>query len=76
MSRDPAQSSLEHDLRGALSAVQMNLQTLDALETAEAGLTPEKRLAIIRRAMSALTEAVSLAERLGADVSGSPADPG
>lgn len=67
MSRDGTQRSLQHDLRGALSAVQMNLQTLAALEAGETDLTPEKRLAIVRRAQSALAEAVKLTDRLTAE---------
>jgi hypothetical protein len=63
MSSDGSHRSLQHDLRGALSAVQMNLQTLEALEEGEADVTPEKRLAIVRRAMEALAEAVELADR-------------
>lgn len=67
MSRDGTHRSLHHDLRGALSAVQMNLQTLEALEASEADLTPEKRLVIVRRAVAALTEAIELADRLRAE---------
>lgn len=67
MSRDGTLRSLPHDLRGALSAVQMNLQTLEALETGQAEVTPEKRLAVIRRAMVALAEAVELSGRLRAE---------
>lgn len=71
MNRHRTLRSLQHDLRGALSAVQMNLQTLEALEAGEADVTPEKRLAIVRRAASALEEAVELADRLKAESSGS-----
>ena len=74
MSRDRTQGTFQHDLRGALSAVQMNLQTLEALEASETDVTPEKRLAIVRRAMVALTEAVELADRMRAEDSGSAAD--
>lgn len=74
MSRDRSQRTLHHDLRGALSAVQMNLQTLEALEADEAEVTLEKRLAIVQRAKAALAEAVELVDRLKADGSGSAAD--
>ncbi|MFP4622627.1 MAG: hypothetical protein ACLFRX_00460 [Gemmatimonadota bacterium] len=74
MSRDRSQRTLHHDLRGALSAVQMNLQTLEALEADEAEVTVEKRLAIVQRAKAALAEAVELVDRLKADGSGSAAD--
>ena len=72
MSRD--KRPLHHDLRGALSAVQMNLQTLEALEANAADVTPEKRRAIVQRAKAALAQAVELADRLKADGSGSAAD--
>ena len=76
MSRDNTQGTLHHDLRGALSAVQMNLQTLEALEASAADVTPEKRIAIVRRAMAALAEAVALADGLRAERSGSAAGRG
>ena len=76
MSRDGSHPSLHHDLRGALSAVQLNLQMLEALETREADVTPAKRLAIIRRGMAALAEAVEVADRLKGEEPGSAADPG
>lgn len=75
MSRDRTHRSLHHDLRGALSAVQMNLETLTALEAGEGDVTPEKRLAIVRRAMASMEEALELANRLRADGPGSTAEP-
>lgn len=73
MSRDGNERLLHHDLRGALSAVQMNLQTLEALEAAETDVTSEKRLAIVQRAKAALAQAVELADRLKAEDSGAAA---
>jgi hypothetical protein len=67
MSRDGTHDSLHHDLRGALSAIQMTLQTLEALERNAPNATPEKRLAIIGRGMSAVAEAVKLVDQLGPD---------
>lgn len=75
MSRDATHRSLHHDLRGALSAVQMNLQTLESLESGEAGPMTEKRLTVIRRAMVALAEAVELTDRLRAKGQGSVVGP-
>lgn len=40
---------------------------LEALEASEDVLTPEKRLAVVRRAMAALREAVELADQLRAE---------
>ena len=73
MSRDGSRQSLHHDLRGALSAVQMNLQTLQALEAGDDDVIPEKRLAIVRRALAALAEAIELVDELAADDPGSAA---
>lgn len=74
MSRDGTQHSLHHDLGGSLSAVRMNLQTLEALEAGESDVPPEKRLAIVRRAMAALAEVVEMVDRLKAERSSSTAD--
>ena len=71
MSRDGAHPSLHHDLRGALSAVQMNLQTFQALEAGNHDVTPERRLAIVQRALAALAEAIELADQLEASDPGS-----
>lgn len=75
MSGDEIHSSLRHDLLGALSAAQLDLHTLEALETGDGDVTREKRLSVIHRSMRALTEAVALAERLGAHGSDSLSDP-
>ena len=64
MSRNDAARTLHHDLRDALSAVQMNLQTLEALEAGESDVSPERRLAIVERANVALAEAVEVADRI------------
>lgn len=71
MSRNGSPCSLHHDLRGALSAVRMNLQTLEALEAGEGDVSREKRLAVVERAKTALTEAVELADQIQNEDSGS-----
>ena len=73
MSREKHRRPLHHDLRGALSTVQMNLETLEVLEEGESDVTPEKRLAIVQRAKAALSQAVELADRMKAEDSGSAA---
>jgi hypothetical protein len=64
MTRDDALRQLHHDLRGFLSAVQMDLQTLEALEAAHRPAAAEERLAIVTRAKRALAEAVEVTDRL------------
>jgi hypothetical protein len=69
MSRDDIDRSLHHDLYGALSAVRMSIELLEAMEAGGADAAPE-RLVVIQRARTALTEAIELAERLAAEGSG------
>ncbi len=69
MTSDPDPRPLQHDLRDALSAVQMNLQTLEALEGAGQESTSGRRLAIIGRAKLAVAEAVRVAEQMRVQVS-------
>lgn len=64
MNSDHAARRLHHDLRDALSAVNMNLQTLAALEAGDHAVDSEKRLSILERAKQALAEAVEVADRI------------
>ena len=57
---------LHHDLRSSLSAVAMDLQTLDALESVDRRTEPMDRLKIVRRAQLSVRQAADLLERLGA----------
>lgn len=64
MTEVDASRRLHHDLRDALSAVNMNLQTLEALEAGAEPIDPDKRLAILERAKEALAQAVEVADRM------------
>ena len=54
---------LRHDLRGALGAIQMNLETLEALEE-DRSADGERRKAALHRASEAVAEAVRLTDRI------------
>lgn len=67
---------IRHDLRGALSLIQLNLEALEALEPGGGGGSgkEERRKAVIDRVSEAVAEAVRLTDRLEATLNSARAE--